>query len=133
MKKMIIEVSRKQLINLIMEALTSFNDISDRSVFGSGNYDIAEEYEAVDYDTVIDVLREMHWGCKEYYMVQSPSGQRAVRYHIVPTSESADISHVIASLKKRSTMPEGVKYAKIGKTNNSRIQPYFILSYIYNN
>ena len=127
------EISEGQLYNMLVEALTRFDSISNDSVFGSDKYDIAEEYEAVDNETVMDVLSELKWECSNYMMVQSPTGKKAIRYEIQPLPGSHNINRVIASLKSRATMPEGIRFAKKGGTYNDKIQPYYIISYIYNN
>jgi hypothetical protein len=134
-------ISEAKLVKLMLQELKNFDDISDENVFGSDNYDVADEYEACDYETVMDVIKDNHWICKEYFMVVSPTGQKAVRYRIEQRhyafgeqKDSNPINQVIGDLKSRSIKPEGVRVIKGNKVySNPNVQPYFILSYIYKN
>lgn len=126
-------VSESQLIEMVMNEIKNFDDIPEEDIYGSSNYDIVDEYEAADYDTVMNTISDHGWHCEDYGLVVSPTKRKAVRYFIEQRPDCSPISKLMADLKSRCIRPEGVMALKGGKIYDEKIQPYYIVSYIYNN
>ena len=107
----ILEKKLKRIIeNTILEYL--FHD--NGSVFGSDKFEYDKEYDAIDYDTMQNVLDEGGWYYTDASIVKSPSGQQAIRFVLeFGTNMSMSLQQLYSELKQRAMYPDGIKMNKL--------------------
>lgn len=107
----ILEKKLKKIIeNTILEYL--FHD--NGSIFGSDKFEYDKEYDAIDYDTMQNVLDEGGWYYTDASIVKSPSGQQAIRFVLeFGANMSMNLQQLYSELKQRAMYPNGIKMSKL--------------------
>lgn len=109
-------IFEKKIKRIIENVISEYLFHDNGSVFGSDRFDYNQEYDAIDYETIQDVLNEGGWYYTDASIVTSPSGQKAIRFVLeFGSNMSMNIKQLYYELKHRAMYPEGVKITKSAK------------------
>lgn len=107
-------ILEKKLKRIIENAILEYLFHDNGSVFGSDKFEYDKEYDAIDYDTMQNVLDEGGWYYTDASIVKSPSGQQAIRFVLeFGTNMSMSLQQLYSELKQRAMYPDGIKMNKL--------------------
>ena len=107
-------ILEKKLKRIIENAILEYLFHDNGSVFGSDKFEYDKVYDAIDYDTMQNVLDEGGWYYTDASIVKSPSGQQAIRFVLeFGTNMSMSLQQLYSELKQRAMYPDGIKMNKL--------------------
>lgn len=106
-------LKESDMIKMVEETLLEYMFTSDDSVYGSDNFDYDAEYDAIDYETMQDVLESNGWFYTDAHVLNGKSGKTALRFVLEYSPQAnTNIQQLYSELKSRAMYPEGVRMFK---------------------
>lgn len=106
-------LKESDMIKMVEETLLEYMFTSDDSVYGSDNFDYDAEYDAIDYETMQDVLESNGWFYTDAHVLNGKSGKTALRFVLEYRPQAnTNIQQLYSELKSRAMYPEGVRMFK---------------------
>lgn len=106
-------LTESNMIRMVEQAIFEYMFTDDGSVFGSDRFDYDAEYDAIDYDTLQDVLGSGGWFFTDVHILTSPTGQKAVRFELdFGANCTKNIREIYNDIKTRAMYPDGIRLLK---------------------
>lgn len=130
-------LTESEMIRMVEQAILEYMFTDGNNLFGSDEYEVDNEYMAIDNDTLEAVIKECGWEISDIHVLQSKAGQKAIRFELdyaaTPAGrESWSFQHTTPQqlnqeLRQRAMDPNGVRVIKTSQG------AYAIVVYCYKN
>lgn len=130
-------LTESEMIRMVEQAILEYMFTDGNNLFGSDEYEVDNEYMAIDNDTLEAVVNECGWQISDIHVLQSKTGQKAIRFELDYAAKPAgsegwgfQIStpqQLNQELKQRAMYPNGVRVIKTSQG------AYAIVVYCYKN
>ena len=130
-------LTESEMIRMVEQAILEYMFTDGNNLFGSGEYEVDDEYMAIDNDTLEAVVKECGWQISDIHVLQSKTGQKAIRFELDYATKPAgkegwSFQHstpqqLNQELKQRAMYPNGVRVIKTSKGS------YVVVVYSYKN
>ena len=126
-----------EMIRMVEQAILEYMFTDGNNLFGSDEYEVDNEYMAIDNDTLEAIVKECGWLVSDVHVLQSKTGQKATRFELEYAATPAGREgwgfqrstpqQLTQELKQRAMYPNGVRVIKTSQGT------YAIVVYSYKN
>ena len=130
-------LTESEMIRMVEQAILEYMFTDGNNLFGSDEYEVDNEYMAIDNDTLEAVVTECGWQISDIHVLQSKTGQKAIRFELDYAAKPAGREgwsfqnstpqQLNQELKQRAMYPNGVRVIKTSQGG------YAIVVYSYKN
>lgn len=130
-------LTESEMIRMVEQAILEYMFTDGNNLFGSDEYEVDNEYMAIDNDTLEAVVKECGWQISDIHVLQSKTGQKAIRFELDYAAKPAGSEgwgfqmstpqQLNQELRQRAMYPNGVRVIKTSQGT------YAIVVYSYKN
>lgn len=130
-------LTESEMIRMVEQAILEYMFTDGNNLFGSDEYEVDDEYMAIDNDTLEAIVKECGWQISDIHVLQSKTGQKAIRFELDYATKPAGREgwsfqrstpqQLNQELKQRAMYPNGVRVIKTSQGG------YAIVVYSYKN
>ena len=130
-------LTESEMIRMVEQAILEYMFTDGNNLLGSDEYEVDDEYMAIDNDTLEAVVKECGWQISDIHVLQSKTGQKAIRFELDYATKPAGREgwnfqrstpqQLNQELKQRAMYPNGVRVIKTSQGS------YVVVVYSYKN